>query len=106
LSPGRCIPSRAIVGGPGQLEVHLPLERVHLGYLHFNPVAQLENAPGAPAQKLPAGGIKLIEIVAQPRERHQPAHPQPCHIYKEPEVPHISDQRLVTCRMRGLKLRI
>jgi hypothetical protein len=106
LSLGFHFPSRATTGRPRQLEVHLPFERVHLRYLHFNPIAQLEHAPRPSAQKLPACGIKLIEIIAQSRERHQPAHSQPRYIYEEPEVPHIGNQRLITCRMRRLKLRV
>jgi hypothetical protein len=105
-SAGFRIPSRSIIGRPGQLEIHLPLEGVHLRYLHFNPIAQFEHASRASARKLAARGVELIEIVAQPRERHQPAHSQPRYINKEPKIPHIGDQRFISCRLRGLKLRV
>ena len=106
LPPGPRISSRGSVGHSGQFIVHLALEGVHLGHLHLNLIAQLEHAPGAAAHKLTARRVKLIEVVTHAGERHQPAHPQPRNIHKEPEVPHVGDERRIPGRMRGLKLRI
>ena len=79
---------RATIGGQEQQAVHAAV------------------AWTAPAHKLASRRVKLVEVIAHPGKRHQPAHPQPGHIHEEPEVPHVGDQRRIPRRIRRLKLRI
>jgi len=70
LSLGPHLFSPAIGGHPGQLEVHLLFEGIHLRHLHLDLIPQLEHPPGAASDKLAARRVKLIEVVAHPGERH------------------------------------
>jgi hypothetical protein len=49
LPLGPHVSSRTSVRRPGQLEVNLLLEGIHLCHLHLDFIAQFDNAPCAPA---------------------------------------------------------
>ena len=99
----------AVVGGfsffAGEAEVHLFLEAVHLGDLHFHFVAQAEHAAIAPARELTARFVELVEIVRKTGAVNQPAHREAGHVHEETEVAHVNHQRGIHRRFRHRQLR-
>ena len=66
-----------------QSEIHLFLERVHLVNLHDDFVAELDDAPGAAADEMPALRLEDEKIILDRRQMHQPAHAEFGHFHKK-----------------------
>ena len=91
--------------GAGQFEIHLFLEAVHLGDLHFHFVAETEHAAIAPARELPTRFVEFVEIVREAGAVDQPAHREAGHVHEESEVAHVNHQRGIHRRFRHRQLR-
>src|SRR5436190_2170637 len=59
--------------GPGDLEIHLLLERIHTADLHGEIVTQLDDATRAAADEAVLDGIQHEEVVLHRGEMHQAA---------------------------------
>lgn len=89
----------------GEAEVHLLLEAVHLGDLHFHLVAEAEHAAIAPARELSARFVEFVEIVRETGTVDQPAHREAGHVHEESEVAHVNHERGIHRRFRHRQLR-
>ena len=75
-----------------QSEVNLLLERVHLGNLHLDLIADPDHAPGSAANQVIPLRLVDEEIIINGGERHRAAHSRARHIHEEPKVPEVSNK--------------
>ena len=82
----------------------MPLVRVHLGDLDLEAIPELDDAAGAASAHLHLGRVELVEVVAEAREGHQPAHPEALHVDEEAEVPDVGHEGPIALPLAGLQL--
>jgi hypothetical protein len=87
-----------------EAEVHLFLERIDLGDLDADLIAEPDDAAGAAADEVVAAGIKDEEVIGHRGERDEPAHGEPRHIDEKAEVAHVGDEGGIGLGLAGAEL--